>query len=192
MRQTIVTRWFIRLAGLMGLTTGTLEAQDPVATMYDEQVTLVEHAVVSLAKAMPADAYDFAPTEGRFAGMRSFGEQVTHLATMIYMTSALVLEERSPYGPGTHNNGPDDLRSKDDVLPYLTDAIAYARRAVATLTVDNHLDPVPSAFGSIPRSAVAAGIAFHSFNHYGQMVVYARMTGVIPPASVPTGDEPVR
>lgn len=192
MRQTIVTRWFIRLAGLMGLTTGTLEAQDPVATMYDEQVTLVEHAVVSLAKAMPADAYDFAPTEGRFAGMRSFGEQVTHLATMIYMTSALVLEERSPYGPGTHNNGPDELRSKDNVLPYLTDAIAYARRAVATLTVDNHLDPVPSAFGSIPRSAVAAGIAFHSFNHYGQMVVYARMTGVIPPASVPTGDEPVR
>ena len=192
MRQTIVTRWFIRLAGLMGLTTGTLEAQDPVATMYDEQVTLVEHAVVSLAKAMPADAYDFAPTEGRFAGMRSFGEQVTHLATMIYMTSALVLEERSPYGPGTHNNGPDELRSKDNVLPYLTDAIAYARRAVATLTVDNHLDPVPSAFGSIPRSAVAAGIAFHSFNHYGQMVVYARMNGVIPPASVPTGGEPVR
>ncbi|MEE2965600.1 MAG: DinB family protein [Acidobacteriota bacterium] len=192
MRQTVVTRWFIRLAGLMGLTTGTLEAQDPVATMYDEQVTLVEHEVVSLAKAMPADAYDFAPTEGRFAGMRSFGEQVTHLATMIYMTSALVLEERSPYGPGTHNNGPDELRSKDNVLPYLTDAIAYARRAVATLTVDNHLDPVPSAFGSIPRSAVAAGIAFHSFNHYGQMVVYARMNGVIPPASVPTGDEPVR
>lgn len=192
MRQTVVTRWFIRLAGLMGLTTGTLEAQDPVATMYDEQVTLVEHEVVSLAKAMHADAYDFAPTEGRFAGMRSFGEQVTHLATMIYMTSALVLEERSPYGPGTHNNGPDELRSKDNVLPYLTDAIAYARRAVATLTVDNHLDPVPSAFGSIPRSAVAAGIAFHSFNHYGQMVVYARMNGVIPPASVPTGDEPVR
>lgn len=192
MRQTVVTRWFIRLAGLMGLTTGTLEAQDPVATMYDEQVTLVEHEVVSLAEAMPADAYDFAPTEGRFAGMRSFGEQVTHLATMIYMTSALVLEERSPYGPGTHNNGPDELRSKDNVLPYLTDAIAYARRAVATLTVDNHLDPVPSAFGSIPRSAVAAGIAFHSFNHYGQMVVYARMNGVIPPASVPTGGEPVR
>jgi hypothetical protein len=180
------------LMGLMGLTTGTLEAQDPVATMYDEQVTLVEDEVVSLAKAMPADAYDFAPTEGRFAGVRSFGEQVTHLATMIYMTSALVLEERSPYGPGTHNNGPDDLRSKDDVLPYLTDAIAYARRAVATLTVDNHLDPVPSAFGSMPRSAVAAGIAFHSFNHYGQMVVYARMNGVVPPASVPTGDEPVR
>ena len=123
MRQTVVTLWFIRLVGLMGLmglTTGTLEAQDPVATMYDEQVTLVEDEVVSLAKAMPADAYDFAPTEGRFAGVRSFGEQVTHLATMIYMTSALVLEERSPYGPGTHNNGPDDLRSKDDVLPYLT------------------------------------------------------------------------
>ena len=195
MRQTVVTLRFMPLVGLivlMGLTTHTLDAQDPVATMYDDQVTLVENEVVSLSEAMPADAYDFAPTEGRFGGVRSFGEQVTHLATMIYMTSALVLEERSPYGPGTHNNGPDDLRSKDDVLPYLTDAIAYARRAVSTLTVDNHLDPVPSAFGSMPRSAVAAGIAFHSFNHYGQMVVYARMNGIVPPASVPTADEPVR
>ncbi len=176
----------------MGFTTGTLDAQDPVASIYDDQMTLIEREVVSLAEAMPADAYGFAPTEGRFDGVRSFGQQVTHLATMIYMTAALVLEERSPYGPGTHNNGPDDLRSKDDVLPYLTDAIAYARRAVATLTADNYLDPVPSAFGSMPRSAVAVGIAFHSFNHYGQMVVYARMNGVVPPASVPTGDEPVR
>jgi len=98
-----------------------------------------------------------------------------------------VLEERSPYGPGVHNNGPEEPRSKEEILTFLADAIAYARRAFTSVTVDNHLDPVPSAFGSMPRAAVAAGIAFHSFNHYGQMVVYARMHGVTPPASVPAG-----
>ena len=162
-------------------------AQEPVAKMYDDQVTLVEDAVLSLAEAMPSDLYDFAPTDGTFAGVRTFGEQVRHVATMIYMTSALVLEERSPYGPGTDNNGPDELRSKEEVVVFLRASLAYARRAMASLTQDNQMNLVPSAFGKMPRSAVAAGVAYHSFNHYGQMVVYARMNGVVPTASVPSG-----
>ena len=161
--------------------------QKPVAKMYDDQVTLVEDAVVSLAEAMPSDRYDFVPADGDFAGVRTFGEQVRHVATMIYMTSALVLEEQSPYGPGTQNNGPDELRSKEEILEFLRESLTYARRAMASLTEDNHMDPVPSAFGKMPRSAVAAGVAYHSFNHCGQLVVYARMNGVVPPASVPSG-----
>ena len=184
MRQTLM------LVAL--LTGGTVSGQEPVAKMYDDQITLVENEVLSLAEAMAADRYDFAPTNGTFAGVRTFGEQVKHLATMIYMTSALVMEERSPYGPGTNNNGPDEVQSKAEIVAFLKDAIADARRAVAALTLDNHMDPVSSAFGAMPRSAVAAGIAYHSFNHYGQMVVYARMNGVVPPASVPTGDERTR
>ena len=53
---------------------------------------------------------DFRPTNGEFAGVRTFGEQVKHAATMIYMTAAIVLEEKSPYGPGTNDNGPDSVQ----------------------------------------------------------------------------------
>ena len=154
--------------------------------MYDDQLSLVEDAVVSLAEAMPAPSYDFSPTLGTFAGVRTFGEQVKHVATMIYMTSALVMEERSPHGPGTHNNGPDEVQSKEEIIRFLKDSIAYSRKAMASLTEANHLEPVRSAFGQMSRSAVAAGVAFHSFTHYGQMVVYARMNGIVPPTSVPT------
>ena len=154
--------------------------------MYEDQVSLVEDAVVSLAEAMPAASYDFSPTLGTFAGVRTFGEQVKHVATMIYMTSALVMEERSPHGPGTHNNGPDEVQSKEEIIRFLKDSIAYSRKAMASLTEANHLEPVRSAFGQMSRSAVAAGVAFHSFTHYGQMVVYARMNGIVPPTSVPT------
>ena len=164
-------------------------AQEPVAKMYDDQVTLVETAVLSLAEAMPADKYGFAPADGTFDGVRTFGEQITHLATMIYMTAALVLEERSPYGPGTHNNGPDHVRTKAEIVEFLKASLQYARQAMSSLTTENHLESVVSGFGPMPRSAVAAGVAYHSFNHYGQMVVYARMNGIVPPASVPTGDE---
>jgi hypothetical protein len=156
-----------------------------VATLHQNLLTLVENDVISLAEAMPADRYGFRPTTGEFTGVRTFGEQVKHLATMIYMTAALVLEEKSPYGPGTNDNGPDDVQGKDQILAYLKGSIAYARRSMGSLTEQNALDPLKTYFGSQPRIEVAAGVVYHSYDHYGQMVVYARMNGIVPPASRP-------
>ncbi len=182
----------VRISLLVLLGAGSLFAQNPVAEMYDHQVTLVENDVLSLAEAMPDDLYDSAPAEGDFEGVRTFGEQIRHIATMIYITAARVMEEESPFEPGTHNNGPDEVQSKEEVIAYLKDSLAYARRAMRSLTLQNHMDPVPSVFGPRPRPDIASGVAYHSFNHYGQMVVYGRMKGIVPPASVPTGDEGVR
>jgi hypothetical protein len=161
-----------------------VSAAGRVTDAYMHEIDLVENDVLKLAEAMPAEKYDFAPTEGAFAGVRTFGEQVRHLATMIYMTAAIVLEERSPYGPGTNDNGPDHIRTKAEVIEYLKGSLAYARKAMGTLNEKNHLDPVRTYFGTMTKAAVASGIAYHSYNHYGQMVVYARMNGIVPPASV--------
>ena len=81
--------------------------------VYLKQVDLVEHDLVGLARAMPADKYDFRPAGAGFDGVRTFGEQVRHAATMIFMTAAIVLEEKSPYGPGVNDNGPGDIQGKD-------------------------------------------------------------------------------
>jgi hypothetical protein len=153
-----------------------------VADAFLRQVDLMESDLVGLARAMPADAYDFRPAGGAFEGARTFGEQVRHAATLIFMTAAIVLEERSPYGPGVNDNGPGDLQGKDGVIEYLESSIRYARKAMSSLTAKNHLDPLKTYFGSQTRMEVAAGVAYHSYNHYGQMVVYARMNGVVPPA----------
>ena len=104
---------------------------------------------------------------------------------MIYMTAAIVLQETSPYGPGRNDNGPDGLKSKEEIVKYLESSLAYAHKAIATLNEKNQLDPLPTYFGPQPRVEVAAGITFHSFDHYGQMVIYARMNGIVPPASQP-------
>jgi hypothetical protein len=156
---------------------------DTVSDAYLRQLALVEQDIVRLAEAMPANRYDFRPEAGTFEGVRTFGEQVRHIATMIYMTAAIVLEEKSPYGPGPGDNGPATISGKDAIVGYLKGSIAYARRAMSSLTLKNHLDPLKTYFGSQPRIEVAAGIVYHSYNHYGQMVVYARMNGVVPPAS---------
>ena len=167
-----------------------MQAADRVSDMYLKQVDLVEHDLVSLARAMPADKYDFRPTAGKFDEVRTFGQQVTHAATMIFMTAAIVLEEKSPFGPGTDNNGPDSVEGKDQIVAYLEQSFAYARRAMSSLTEKNHLDPLHTYFGAQSRIEVAAGVAFHSYNHYGQMLVYARMNGIIPPSSVPSSRPP--
>jgi hypothetical protein len=172
-----------RVLVLMLLMNVQMAAADRVADMYAKQVALVEADLVGLAEAMPADKYDFRPTNGEFTGVRTFGEQVKHAATMIYMTAAIVLEEKSPYGPGTNDNGPDSVQGKTQILEYLRNSLAYARRAMASLNEENQLDSLNTYFGPQPRVAVAAGVAYHSYNHYGQMVVYARMNGIIPPAS---------
>jgi DinB superfamily len=158
-------------------------AADRVADLFNRQLDLVQTDLVSLARAMPADKYDFRPSDGAFADVRTFGEQVKHAATMIYMTAAIVLEERSPVGPGINDNGPDDVVGKSHIVEYLEHAIAYARRAMSSLTEQNQLDPLKTYFGLQPRVEVAAGVTYHSYNHYGQMVVYARMNGVVPPSS---------
>jgi len=170
------------LVALLALSSPAL-AGDRVTDMFVKQLELVEADLVGLAEAMPAEAYEFRPAGGAFEGVRTFGEQVKHAATMIFMTAAIVLQEKSPYGPGTNDNGPDDITGKAQIVDYLKRSIAYARRAMASLTEANHLDPLKTYFGTQTRAEVAAGVAYHSYNHYGQMVVYARMNGVIPPAS---------
>ena len=164
------------------LLSGTASA-DPVTDAYLRQLSLVEQDLVPLVEVVPTERYGFRPTGGAFYDVRSFGEQVKHLATMIYMTSAIVLEEKSPYGPGTHDNGPDAIQTKENIVDYFRSALEYARRAMKSLTEKNHLDPLPTYLGTQLRIEVANTVMYHCYEHYGQMVVYARMNSVVPPAS---------
>jgi uncharacterized damage-inducible protein DinB len=155
--------------------------------MFEDQIALVEADVVSLAEAVPEAVFDFVPGEGAFEGVRTFGEQVRHLATVLYLSAVVLTGKKPPFGPGTGNNGPDSVQARDQALDFLRESFAAARRSIGTLTDENHLDRVPSVFGPVPRSSIASSLLSHSYNHYGQMVVYARMNGVVPPRSVPSG-----
>jgi hypothetical protein len=104
---------------------------------------------------------------------------VARVLLLMFLTTV----EMSPHGPGTNDNGPIPLQGKAQIVEYLKNSLAYARKAMASLNEKNQLDLLNTYFGPQPRVAVAAGVAYHSYNHYGQMVVYARMNGIIPPAS---------
>jgi uncharacterized damage-inducible protein DinB len=147
-----------------------------LAAVLDGQITTIEREVLALARKMPADKYDFAPATGTppagtFDGVRTFGQQVRHIATVMYDFAARALNEQPPVSTaGPDENGPLDIKTKDQSVAYFEGALAYAHKAMRAVKAD------------MPQQQLqaAAFIAPHTNDHYGQMVVYARLNGVTP------------
>jgi uncharacterized damage-inducible protein DinB len=158
-----------------------------ISQLYDNQLNNAERSIVGLAEAMPAEKYRFAPKDGAFQDVRTFAQQARHVATVIYLVAAAAQKEKSPVEAGKNENGPETMQTKEQIVKFLKDAFAYAHKANQKLTAENQLEMVPSPFGSgqMARGGALAIAAWHSFDHYGQMVVYARMNNVVPPASMP-------
>ena len=157
-----------------------------LSTVMDNQLKGVEGEFVSAAEAMAEDKYDFAPSDGEFKGVRNFGEQVRHVAAVNYLVGATILGEKPPVDTAGES-GPESIKSKDDIVKFLKDSFAYAHKAYAKIDQKNALEAIPSPFGQgkTTRLGMATLLVGHCFDHYGQMVEYLRMNGVIPPASRP-------
>lgn len=146
---------------------------------------IAEHDFVPAAEAMPEDKYSFAPTSGEFKGVRTFAEQVKHVSAANYMFGASILGEKPPVDLGGEN-GPDSLKSKAEIVKFMNDSFAYLHKALASVTAQNELDQIQSPFGvKVSRLTLASFSTAHPFDHYGQMVEYLRMNGIVPPASRP-------
>jgi uncharacterized damage-inducible protein DinB len=155
-----------------------------VTQVLDHAVTNVEHEFIPAVEAMPEDKFDFAPTNGEFKGVRTFAKQVKHVAAVNYELGAAILQEKVPVDIGDEE-GPASITSKADILKYLNESFAYVHKAVQSINEKNLVEPVKSPFGegSVSRLGLATSVPAHCFDHYGQMVEYLRMNGIVPPAS---------
>ena len=172
---------------------GSARAQDintsPIRTVnqaLDFWITNTEKLVVPAADAMPADKYSFAPTAGKFTGVRTFGQQIKHLAANNYRMAAYILNQ-TPTADQESETGPDSVQSKAQIMEYVKGSFAMLHRAITTIHTANMLEPLkdsPSP-GQTTRLQLAVDVVAHSSNHYGQMVEYLRMNGIVPPASRP-------
>jgi hypothetical protein len=171
-------------SGLAMAQAGKADEPHTVAQVLDRSVTGAEGEFVPAAEAMPEDKYSFAPTSGEFKGVRTFAQQVKHIAAVNYMIGASILVEKPPVELGGEN-GPDAISSKADIIKFLKESFAYAHKAVATVNEKNLTDPIKSPFGEgkTTRLGMSVVIVGHCFDHYGQMVEYLRMNGIVPPAS---------
>jgi uncharacterized damage-inducible protein DinB len=156
-----------------------------LASTVDHQISTIEKEIVEAAEAMPEDKFNFSP-EGLnlqgsdYKGVRSFALQVKHVAASNYILWSALTGDKFPqdYLGG---NGPEALKTKADIIKFLKDSFALGHKAAGTLTPENMLQ-IPEHRTS-SRLHLATFAVAHAFDHYGQMVEYLRMNGIVPPAS---------
>ena len=152
-----------------------------ISQAVDFWITNTEQLVVPAADAMPEAKYSFAPSNGEFSGVRTFAEQVKHLAAANYQLAAGSLNEQPPAGTD-RETAPDSVRTKAQVMDYLQGSFTALHRAASALNENNMNDPIASK-GNRTRIQMLIDALVHSSNHYGQMVEYLRMNNIVPPAS---------
>ncbi len=157
-----------------------------VGEALDFWITNTEHEIVSAADAMPEEKYSFAPTAGQFAGVRTFGQQVKHVAANNYRMAARMLGQ-TPTAEQEAETGPESVQSKSQIMDYVRGSFAALHQATASITAENALTPVlRTRVGTVMQNSrlqFAVDAVAHSYDHYGQMVEYLRMNGIVPPAS---------
>jgi uncharacterized damage-inducible protein DinB len=159
------------------------------AKSFDDALKAFEGQFVGLAKAMPADKYDFTPTAAIFAptqktdylapnnqGVRSFGQMVAHVAQANYFYGGQIGSMKPDVDVKTIGS----LKDKDQIVTALEKSFVFLHQAMSTLTAQNAFE---STRGTATRASTAGGVIAHGFDHYGQLAEYLRMNGVIPPAS---------
>lgn len=149
---------------------------------------VAEKMIIPAVDAMPADKFGFAPTDGEFKGVRTFGQMVKHLSATNHILAAAALGEEPPADTGDEV-GPETIRTKTEILAYLKDSFAHLDKAIAAIGEANipvNTSPIsPLKRGEVTRSALVVESLIHAADHYGQLVEYLRMNGVVPPASRP-------
>ena len=156
-----------------------------LAATLDREISGIEKQLVEVAEAMPADKFNFSPEHLNLAGsdykgVRTFATQVKHVATSNYFIWSPLTGDKLPEGL-KDGNGPEAMQTKAEIIKFLKDSFALGHKAAARLTTENMLQ-VPEHSKSTRLHLATFGVA-HAYDHYGQMVEYLRMNGIVPPAS---------
>ena len=178
---------FVLLLAASALQAQQSQPQQPptIASTVDREVSGIEKLVVDAAEAMPEDKFNFSPESlnisgSEYKGVRTFAVQVKHVAASNYFIWSPLTGDKLPEGL-KDGNGPENLKTKADIVKFLKDSFALGHKAAATLTTENMLQ-TPEHSKSTRLRLATFGVA-HAYDHYGQMVEYLRMNGIVPPAS---------
>jgi len=164
------------------------QAQSPaptISSVVDGQISGIEKEFVAAAEAMPEDKFNFSPESlkipgSEYKGVRTFAMQVKHVAIANYVLWSPITGDKVPETLKGDNGG-ENVKSKAEIIALLKDSFALGHKAAASLTTENMLQNAEHSKSTRLRLATF-GVA-HAYDHYGQMVEYLRMNGIVPPAS---------
>jgi len=152
-----------------------------------------EYEVRSAAEAMPAEKWSYRPAEGQFKNekpesglveLRTFAEQVKHVACANFAFAAELDGTKPP--EACDKGGPSPAHKRAELLVYLRDSFYALKKSLTAITAKNMYDPIEGPYaGPNTRLGLAQVCIWHAADHYGQMTLYLRLNGIVPPASRP-------
>ncbi len=158
------------------------EVPKTIADSVGSSLGYTEAQFLSLAEAMPEERYSFVPSAGNFKGTRSFAEQVKHVACSNFGFFNEIEGKTPPQN--CEKGGPAPAKSKSELIKYLRDSFDYGNRILTTINAQNALVRVDGPYaGPNTRLGIAVAAVWHVADHYGQLVEYLRMNGIVPPAT---------
>jgi hypothetical protein len=172
-------------------TAAELSAKETVAAPFLRTLSMEEYELRSAAEFTPADKYSYRPTQGDYGGvypgygpkeLRTFGEQLKHVACANFGFSA-ELDGKTP-PPHCDTGGPSPAKTRDELVGYLRDSFKALQKSLSAITQKNMFDPIEGPYaGPNTRLGIANIAIWHCADHYGQLVLYMRLNGIVPPAS---------
>lgn len=172
-------------------TAAEMSKKETVASALLRGIQYQEYELRSAAEAMPEEKYSYRPAEGRFknekpefgpAEVRTFAEQVKHVACSNFGFAAEFEGVKPP--EACDKGGSSPAKSKRELLIYLRDSFAAIRKSLSAITAQNQFDPIEGPYaGPNTRLGLAEVVVWHNADHYGQMTLYLRLNGIVPPAS---------
>jgi uncharacterized damage-inducible protein DinB len=151
-----------------------------IADSVADSLKFIEGSLVGIANAMPEDKYTYIPTAGKFDDARSFGEQIKHVACAQFAFFNEFEGKKPP--DDCERGGHDPAKTKAELIKYLKDSFDYSNQVIATLTAENALDRVEGRYaGPNTKLGISVISVWHMSDHYGQLVEYLRMNGIVPP-----------
>jgi DinB superfamily len=159
-----------------------------IADSIGGMLSYTEDQFFSVAEAMPAEKYSYVPNApgGKFDGVRTFAEQVKHVACANFA----FFNEIEGKTPPEHceKGGPAPAQTRAELLKYLRDSFDYGNKVLATINARNAMDRVDGPYGGPDTKLGIATIAvWHVADHYGQVVYYLRLNGIVPPPTQQQG-----
>lgn len=177
-------RFFVLVAVLLS-SSALLAQNEPQPKNISESVNFiwkdVEKDFIALAEAMPEDKWSYKPTQGNFNNVRTFGEQIKHVACGNEAWARQINGEKTP--ERCDIGGPNPAKTRAEILAYLRDSFALMDKAIAATNADNLLQPNHGKYWGPNRLSALTAAVWHVSDHYGQLVEYLRMNGIVPPAS---------
>jgi len=152
-----------------------------------------EYEVRAAAEAMPEEKWSYRPAQGQFKNkkpesglveLRTFAEQVKHVACANFAFAAELDGTKPP--EACDKGGPSPAHTRAELLVYLRDSFSTLKKSLSAITAKNMYDPIEGPYaGPNTRLGLAQVCIWHAADHYGQMTLYLRLNGIVPPASRP-------